>query len=456
MRRYIVAASTAILLAAGMAGADWIRTLETKRLTADTVIIGDDAPTSAPAIGDLQVQGALTISGAQTFTGAATFNGNVTLGDAATDSVTATAYFTRLRAGTGSTPDVTFGNDDAFIEDTLEVDGATRLDGAVRLGDAGADAVTVLGTITATPTAEFAGGLTVDSTGFTVSGTTYAIADAATYTSQTLENKQVELSLTTDSTFLTGTNITYSGGRGSSDLNLAGTWSATAGGYSNLYSLVTASGAINDANGGALGMKSVVNTTAAQTAGNITGIQGIARHNHASNKAANAMNYIGVEGVVTQAAAGQIGTAIGVSAAWHVPADAAAFDGGAVFRGAQITLDNASGNNPSESTGLAIWNMAGAQDNAIKIIKSATGFTYDLVLQNGETITNSTDGTVAFDGAITSSATGSLGWHKVNAANQACNTTCTSACVIGMDAGASAFLDCDDATADSCVCAGAS
>ncbi len=60
-----------------------------------------------------------------------------------------------------------------------------------------------------------------------------------------------------------------------------------------------------------------------------------------------------------------------------------------------------------------------------------------------------------FTGTVTSSATGSLGWSVVNAANQACNTTCTSACVIGHDSASSAFLACTDATADSCLCAGA-
>ena len=62
-----------------------------------------------------------------------------------------------------------------------------------------------------------------------------------------------------------------------------------------------------------------------------------------------------------------------------------------------------------------------------------------------------------FTGTIRSSATGSLGWTVVNATNQACNTTCTSACVIGIDIlGTGGFLDCATDTADSCLCAGAS
>ena len=44
-----------------------------------------------------------------------------------------------LRLGTGSTPDVTLAEDDAFIEDTLEVDGAAQFDANVTVGNARAD-----------------------------------------------------------------------------------------------------------------------------------------------------------------------------------------------------------------------------------------------------------------------------------------------------------------------------
>lgn len=67
------------------------------------------------------------------------------------------------------------------------------------------------------------------------------------------------------------------------------------------------------------------------------------------------------------------------------------------------------------------------------------------------------DKTAQFTGFVRSSATSDLGWSVVNAANQACNTTCTSACVFGMNTGALGnLLACTDATADTCVCAGAS
>lgn len=62
-----------------------------------------------------------------------------------------------------------------------------------------------------------------------------------------------------------------------------------------------------------------------------------------------------------------------------------------------------------------------------------------------------------FKAAVTSSSTGALGWAPVAGVNTACNTTCTSACVFGIDTAApQTWLACTDATADMCLCAGAS
>ncbi len=59
---------------------------------------------------------------------------------------------------------------------------------------------------------------------------------------------------------------------------------------------------------------------------------------------------------------------------------------------------------------------------------------------------------------ITSGTTGSIGWAVVGAANQACNTTCTSGCVVGFDTGLGGddLVDCASAIADRCLCAGSS
>lgn len=89
-----------------------------------------------------------------------------------------------------------------------------------------------------------------------------------------------------------------------------------------------------------------------------------------------------------------------------------------------------------------------SHDGANGIINVGTG---SVTLPGGV----STSGNISTTGTITSSNTGSLGWNLVSAANQACNTTCTNACVFGQDTATSAIVDCADATADACICAGA-
>jgi hypothetical protein len=59
-------------------------------------------------------------------------------------------------------------------------------------------------------------------------------------------------------------------------------------------------------------------------------------------------------------------------------------------------------------------------------------------------------------GEILGSGTATLGWTLVSVANQACTTTCTSPCVFGQETTSKALLACSDATADICLCAGAS
>lgn len=62
-------------------------------------------------------------------------------------------------------------------------------------------------------------------------------------------------------------------------------------------------------------------------------------------------------------------------------------------------------------------------------------------------------------GDIKSSAATTIGWSVVAGADTACSTTCTNACVVGFDDGAADaenMVDCASATADKCLCAGAS
>lgn len=56
-------------------------------------------------------------------------------------------------------------------------------------------------------------------------------------------------------------------------------------------------------------------------------------------------------------------------------------------------------------------------------------------------------------GGVVFAMTGSMGWSIVSAANQACTTTCTSAAVFGFDG--TTPVGPADATADTCLCAGA-
>ncbi len=62
---------------------------------------------------------------------------------------------------------------------------------------------------------------------------------------------------------------------------------------------------------------------------------------------------------------------------------------------------------------------------------------------------------VTLTGAITSSIN-DLNWAMVASGNQACTTTCASACVFGWDDGVPTLTGCSDATSDKCICAGGS
>jgi len=68
-----------------------------------------------------------------------------------------------------------------------------------------------------------------------------------------------------------------------------------------------------------------------------------------------------------------------------------------------------------------------------------------------------TTAAIAASGAITSSVN-DMGWAVVAGADTACTTTCTFACLFGVNtASATAdIVNCADATADECLCAGAS
>lgn len=69
------------------------------------------------------------------------------------------------------------------------------------------------------------------------------------------------------------------------------------------------------------------------------------------------------------------------------------------------------------------------------------------------------DKAALFTGTVRSSATADIGWTAFTGlVNATCNTQCTSACVIGLDTDGAktTFVACNAATAENCLCAGAS
>lgn len=113
------------------------------------------------------------------------------------------------------------------------------------------------------------------------------------------------------------------------------------------------------------------------------------------------------------------------------------------------------GSVPTTAGGGTITNSWGYATDGVIGFTSALGTTPDT------TLSRSAASTLTTNGKFTSTATADVGWSVQAAANQACNTTCTNACVFGEDAGTagvlnSSIVSCSDATADKCVCAGAS
>lgn len=109
--------------------------------------------------------------------------------------------------------------------------------------------------------------------------------------------------------------------------------------------------------------------------------------------------------------------------------------------------------------------MSDDGDGAITILGAGNGTDEDLTLNLDDTsntavVSSSTGVTsITLTGmGVTSTATTDLGWAVVAGANTACNTTCTSACVFGVNTAATEadIVACTDATADECLCAGAS
>lgn len=240
-------------------------------------------------------------------------------------------------------------------------------------------------------------------TGLYIEGADKAISTTRTRTSQTAENISTDLVFSTDSSHITGTNATWSGSRTSSVLKLTGTHTGTAGGLHGLYSLITASNNYTSDNDAVIGVKSVVlSDGVAVTDGSLYGGQFIAKKSGANDATAQAP-FIGLESWFYETGSGEVRTGIGGNFGWHADSTDNAHTAGSVWRGVQIFCDSTGTSNATESTGLCIWNQGGAQDNAISVVHSATGFTNLMYLPDDGVLSKSTQ----------SNAGTQSGWLKV-------------------------------------------
>jgi hypothetical protein len=202
-------------------------------------------------------------------------------------------------------------------------------------------------------------------------------------TSQTTETYAYAVDFDTDSTYLTGASMGYSGGYGSSAIDVTGDFSGVNGGYSGLLIRLDNSAAHTADGAGVTGIKSVVTNDTAMADGNIWGGLFIAKHTHATNDMAKSATLIGIEGWAYPANVGFVGTLLGGNFGYHIEATTENFPSGSVARGLQIFCDDASSNtDPTEETALELWNLAGDQDNAIQITHSGSGFTYLIATQS--------------------------------------------------------------------------
>jgi hypothetical protein len=187
----------------------------------------------------------------------------------------------------------------------------------------------------------------------------------------TAEFAQFDLSCVSNRAFLTGDDITYSGGRGSSMIKLAGTLSMAAGAFEGIDIKLATSGAFVDAGAGVMGVKVAVTNTAHITDGNIYGGQFIAKHNSATAHMHSEACLIGLEAIGYDAATASagVGTMIGLNTVIRSYATSAY--GGGVHRGIQIVVDEAT-LGADEVTALCIWNMGASAIGGIRVVGAAT------------------------------------------------------------------------------------
>ncbi len=328
---------------------------------------------------------------------------------------------------------------------TLTVNGTSTLVGATAVS--GTFGVT--GATTATGAIAANGGITVDTSNFTVSGTSGVVtivpasdADGLTITGTNLVSSNQALQI--DATAFTGAantakaaiiNFTAATGGGedysdtNTGLNVEARWnSVTDSDGASFTGIDTNVDNYNvmqsDASESVNGIQIFANNKASQTVGTTRGALIAAKNNGTTTTMANAAELFGGEIYTYNSSGNAVGTNKGLVISVH-DADTTVGGAGSVLRGIEVYLDSAK--EYTEEQGLLIWtNTAGKTiDSAIKIQSAAGTFaagldtsgavgylTRDIKLQYGETIDNATDGVFTFTGgkiviAPTLSATGS-------------------------------------------------
>ena len=219
--------------------------------TTFTVGGGDSTVFSATVAGVGNFDGALTVDGLLSADGGINTNDDFTVdtdGNIAavglttsgvmdfnntTEATSATTGAVQIAGGVGIAKDLWVGID-------LDVVGATTLDGAVTLGDASGDAITITGTATFTPSADFDGGFTVAGSQTINMGSNRVQAVADPTSAQDAATKAY-----VDSTASSASSLTIAADTGSNDTVTVGTNTLTFEGTANEIATTVSDNKIN-------------------------------------------------------------------------------------------------------------------------------------------------------------------------------------------------------------------
>jgi len=118
-----------------------------------------------------------------------------------------------------------------------------------------------------------------------------------------------------------------------------------------------------------------------------------------------------------------------------------------------LVIPNVANSQPCQKLGNDVW----CGDTGVTTLQAGSGKTVDVTINNSKVSSLSSTGET-FSGTLIGTGTATLGWVIVAGANTACTTTCVTPCVFGVNNAATEadIVGCADATADECLCAGAS